>query len=194
MKAPLTSQQAIAYLILCTMIAAFAVFIVVPISSKYIQLDEETAVLYKQRTKLQAIESQQQVIAKQIDAITRRSRQRRYYLKSNKTSLATAELTQLVSTIITNSKAELVSTRSVVGNNQLAIQQLNQVSVQVDIRCDIEMLTEILFRLETSVPLLFVEKFQLHAQDIPKEKSKKGVNNLRLKFMVYGFSLKEQNN
>lgn len=193
MKVPIPSQRAIAYLILCMMIAAFGFFIVIPVSSKYIQLDKEAAILQNKRAKLEAIGSQKPVIAKQIEAITKNSRQRRYYLANSKSSLATAELTQLVSTIITTNKAELISTRSVVGNNQHDIKELNQIGVQVDIRCDIEMLTAILFRLESGTPLLFIDKFQLHAQDIPKEKSNKGVNNLRIKFIVFGFSLKEKN-
>lgn len=189
MKVHLPFQRIIAYTLLVVIIGVVGLLFVLPILSKHIAMDKEIALLREHRAKFYNIVLKKSSFAQQIEKVTRNNNNR-HYLTSNKISLATAELTQLLGSIVAGNNAELISTSSDNNKNHMEIKEANKVQIKVDMRCNIASLKTMLFRIETGAPLLFIDDFQLQVLDIQQSERGQGVNNIRTKFTVFGFFLR----
>jgi general secretion pathway protein M len=111
-----------------------------------------------------------------------------YYLKSDRASLASAELQQAVKSVINASGATLVSSQTV--RREGAGGLLPEVAIKVHMRGDIDSLREVLHELEGGQPVLVLDDVFITASPArryARNQGRKGAETLDVRFKVIGY-------
>lgn len=111
-----------------------------------------------------------------------------YYLKSDRASLASAELQQAVKSVINASGAKLVSSQTARSEGPGGL--LPRVAIKVHMRGDVDSLREVLHELESGPPVLVLDEVFITASPArryARSRSRQGAETLDVRFKVIGY-------
>jgi general secretion pathway protein M len=188
MIAPLTPMQSrvLALGVLALALAVGGVLLVAPIVAQYRYYDERMAELSDHLQRYANLANARSANQSALTRIKRQGAGARYYLRSEKEALASAELQQHVKRVINRSGGQLVSTQ-VLPSQRAELATV--ATVRVNMRGDIQALQKVLYALETGRPMLFLDKLSVRGgarRRLPAGASKKTMQ-LTVRFDASGY-------
>ncbi len=181
-------RRAVALALAVLLVVLLYVMLLDPVAEKYRHYDDKLAELsyrlYQYETLAKGRASHQTL----LNQVKRRDLAKQYYLARRKPALASAELQQRVKRVVDRSEGELISTQVVSGQRG---DRSPKVTVKVRIRGDIRALQKMLYTLETSRPILFLDNVVIQAGRARRRaasSSKTGGKQLTINFDVSGYT------
>jgi general secretion pathway protein M len=162
------------------------VLLIGPLVGQYRYYDEKLVALSHQLHQHQALAKDRTANRRLLDQLKRRDLAKQYYLASGKPALASAELQQRIKRLIDRNQAELISTQVVSGQRG---DRSPEVTVKVRLRGHIGALQKVLYTLETSSPILFLDNVVIQASPSrrrAKSSGQAGRKRLTISFDVSG--------
>lgn len=181
-------RRTVALALTVLLVVLFYVMLLDPVAEKYRHYDDKLAELsyrlYQYETLAKGRASHQRL----LNQVKRRDLAKQYYLAKRKPALASAELQQRVKRVVDRSEGELISTQVVSGQRG---DRSPKVTVKVRIRSDIRTLQKMLYTLETSRPILFLDNVVIQAGRARRRagsSGKTGGKQLTINFDVSGYT------
>lgn len=185
-------RRAVALALAALLIVLFYLVLLNPVVEKYRQYDEKIAELSYRLNQYQTLAKDRAVYQRLLDQMKRRDLAKEYYLAKRKPALASAELQERVKRVIDHYQAELISTQ-VVGAQRG--ERSPETTVRVRMRGDIGALQKVLYTLETSRPILFLDNVVIQVGPVRRRAEsdgQTGSNQLTTSFDVSGHTREEQ--
>lgn len=160
------------FLILLALLILVFFACIQPATSYY---NERKEVLSKQQERLykyQQITVQKDKLIPLYKRSLKTTNQHKYFLPKMTPSLAAAELQKKVKTLIAQQKGQLVSTQQIPTK---ADEVFTAVKIRVHMKSDLESLRTVLYELESSKPLTFVDNLQI--QQVASSRRNNRLNN-----------------
>ncbi len=152
---PLWQRRMLALGILGLLLWGVAVLIIGPVLQAYRANGEQIAQMERRLAEYRRIAADKPALEAEIERRHSVLRRAGYFLKSRTPSLASAELQELVRSRITEAKGKLVSSQA----HETRLEDgRRKVIVDARMRGDIGALQQVLFKLVTSHPLVFVDE------------------------------------
>lgn len=161
MKSTTRSHQGLALGLLLTLLASIYYLTVQPIIDSHHHYSEKIDQAKLQLGKLIRIANSQETIRDRLQEVKTKDVSGDYYLTGNTPGLAAATLQKNIKAIVESSQGQLVSIRDLPSSTET---DLTKVSVAVRLKADNVSLQEILYALETTMPLIFVDKVSVSSR------------------------------
>lgn len=169
-------------------------FLIVPIYANYKSTSEEIATLQYQLLRFKTISRKTEGLTSKLVELEAFNENHDYYFSNNKAALASAELQGIIKEILHRQNAKIISTQAVTSGNF----DKRQVKVAVHCRADIISLRNLLYAIETHIPILVIDKFNIGRgyRTTYSDQVKEDANEvLDIRFDISGFmSSKIENN
>lgn len=143
-------------LLLVSILLIFTLLIL-PIYSYYKNTTEQIASLQHRLLQYKTIARKTKGISDKLEELEEFNQEQDYYFSGNKIALASAELQGIVKDTLNSQNAKIISTQPVTSGN---IDE-RQVKIAVHCRADIISLRKLLYEIETHVPVLIIDKFNI---------------------------------
>ncbi len=145
--------------ILLLLLAAILLFMLVvfPIYANYKATSEQIASLQHRLTQYKKISTKTRGLSNKLFELEAFSEDQDYYFPGNKAALVSAELQGIIKEILNRQNANIISTQPVASGNL----DNRQVKVAVHCRADIISLRKLLYEIETHIPILIIDKFNI---------------------------------
>ena len=156
---------------LASLLLIVGMVLVWPLISQNGAFDKQMEARSEQLTRYRTLEAERPRLRSTLQRLKRSAGQTRYYVSADTSALGAAELQKLVKQIIESHGGELTSTQA------LPVQDDgNTVRIAIRVRMKLKMdyLADVLHRLESGRPLLFVENLSIRSQKrrAPRRQSK----------------------
>lgn len=161
-------------------------FIVVfPLFALYESSKEEVASLQHRLLQYKAISHKTSDLSNKLNKLQVLNEDQQYYFTEGKAALVSAELQGIVKEVLYRQGAKLLSTQPVNSGNQ----DERQIKVSVHCRADIISLRNLIYELESHVPVLIIDKIKIGRgyQATNREQQYKSSDVLDIRFDVSGF-------
>lgn len=147
--------------LLALVVLLLALAVLVPWWSKMRFYDAEIAAKSTQLERFQAMVARRPVLEAELNAAKRQLQRSNFYITADTPALAAAELQKKVKQIIESRGGHLVSTQNV---DAFADEGPLQLAIRVRMTGDTPALTKVLYELENTRPLLFLDNLTLRTQ------------------------------
>ena len=112
------------------------------------------------------------------------------YLKTKSEALAAAEIQRVIKGIIVPNGGEILSTQ-IISRNQK--DKIPQITLKVRMRCDINSLVKVFYKMETGDPFLTIDSLTIRSRNIRRRRSvrnkevQQAPSNLDIQFEISGY-------
>ena len=157
---PAQNRMLAVALLISVVLGAYGL-VVAPLAGQYRSYENRIADLEARLTHLRRIASAQVITEQKLAALERTQPATDYYLKSTKRALASAELQRYIKKTVDGSGGQLVSSQVMPARTA---EGFASVTVKVHMRGDISALRQVLYRLESGKPVLFIDELSVSAR------------------------------
>jgi len=155
-----TQSRLLALGILLLMLILLFSLVIGPLVGRFVSDGESIADLKQQLDRYQSLAAELESSQRQLQRLQSENPASDLYLPEQKAALASARLQQHFNQLLDQSGGQVLSTQDLpLSRDEL----LPGVAIQVQIRAEIEQLVKLLYGLETSKPLLFVDDLEIIA-------------------------------
>ena len=175
----------ISYGILILCLLALYIVLVEPAIIARMSITEKYDNLDLQLAKYRQAEQQILALQNQISQLDRSPKGKEYFLEEKPNSLAAADLQRYLKSLIESHAGDLISTQPVADKNT---DLFPDVTIKIHMRSNINSMHKILYQLETSTPMLFIDNviIQQHGQTTRRSRPQ-NPDQLDIRFDVTGY-------
>lgn len=189
----LRSERWLAVGLLLLVLALFGAVAVVPLINAGIDYYETASDLAFRVQRYKRIVARKDDVQENLDQLKEQHDSQGYVTESDTEALASAELQQFIKTTVSDAGGQLASTQVLPSKTENGFLTI---TVKVRMSGDIEMLRNVLYQIETSVPIMIVD--QLDVNPVRGARNRlthkiEGSNQLNANFQVVGF-MRAKNN
>ncbi|MEQ1560578.1 MAG: type II secretion system protein GspM [Methyloglobulus sp.] len=162
--------------------------LVVPIISKGLELNETKENLAFTLKKYENILAGKGAIVSNIEAIKQQHQDQNYFNNQSTSALASAQMQEFIKQTIVQAGGQLSSTQVLPPNNEK--DKFNRITVSVRMTGNIEVLRAVLYKLETSTPLMVIDQMDIRPMRSirnPQTRQIQPSNDLNVNFQAIGF-------
>lgn len=152
------TQRWIAVGLLVAVIAIFSVVVIAPIVSKGMELHETKNALVFKLQKYQRILARKEAVTEGMDKIKAQHLSQGYFNTQGTGALASADVQEFIKRAIVDAGGQLTSTQALPVSNK---DGFSRIMVKVRMTGNIEELRAVLYKMETSVPLIIVDQIDI---------------------------------
>lgn len=152
------TRRWIAVGLLVAVIAIFSVVVITPIVSKGMELHETKNALVFKLQKYQRILARKEAVTEGMDKIKAQHLSQGYFNTQGTGALASADVQEFIKRAIVDAGGQLTSTQALPVSNK---DGFSRIMVKVRMTGNIEELRAVLYKMETSVPLIIVDQIDI---------------------------------
>jgi general secretion pathway protein M len=181
------TQRWIAVGLLVAVIVVFSVVVITPIVSKGMELHETKNRLVFQLQKYQRILARKDAITEGMEKIKAQHLSQGYFNTQGTAALASAGVQEFIKKAIVDAGGQLTSTQALPVSNK---DGFSRIMVKVRMTGNIEELRAVLYKMETSVPLIIVDQIDIRpVRGIRNRKTRQiePSNELNVNFQAVSF-------
>ncbi len=182
-----SQQIGLASGLLGMVIAVFCVLVAVPVVQKSRLYSETIEELEFRLQRFKKIAAGKDLWLSRAEAIKRRQGETNHFITRETSALASADLQQLVKTIIASAGGELTSTQVVPQKNE---ENFVRITIKVRMTGNMDVLRHVLYDIETAKPLLILENINLRpirGRRNRKTRKIEASDKLNINFDVVGY-------
>jgi hypothetical protein len=160
--------------------------VVLPMNALYNSTKEEVASLQHRLSQYKAISRKTSGLSNKLDKLQAFNEDQEYYFDAGKAALVSAELQGIIKQVLGRHGAKILSTQPVTSGNQ----DERQVKLAVHCRADIISLRNLIYELESHIPVLIIDKINIgrgYRTTFRDQLSKDSNEALDVRFDVSGF-------
>ncbi|MGR9044378.1 MAG: type II secretion system protein GspM [Gammaproteobacteria bacterium] len=164
---------------------------IVPLVSSALEMNEEKNELVFRLQRYQRIINRKDEVFDNINQIKAGYQSQGYFSNQGTVALASADLQQVIKNAIASAGGELTSTQVLPSKNE---GEFTLIAVKVRMSGDIEALRTVLYRIETSVPLLLIDELDIRPERGRRNRKTRQIepsNQLNVSFQVSSFMSKQ---
>lgn len=185
-------SRVVAIAIACLMLVMIFLLLIYPVVKKYNSYSEEIVRLNKELIQYKAQAGKLDDSQRRLKQVKQRDLSSQDYLKKHSPTMASAELQAAIKRVIKRDGAELISTQVV---NAQGGETTDAVTVKIRLKCSISALQKILYSLEMSRPILFLDNAVVQVLKA-RRKTASGVDSvvrlLTVSFDVSGYRRRQE--
>jgi len=185
---PKLDERKHAVISLTILIAGLALFytvIIQPGLSSRMMFQERYEEIQFQFSKLGDPENKSHQLKNELKKLGSQETDKTGFLENKPEALAAADLQKHIKSLIESNAGEMISTQVVQHKD---IDTFPQVTIKVHLRGNIEALRNILYRLNTDLPVLLIDNFLVQArQGSGRGRAQRGADQLEVRFDLTGF-------
>ena len=181
------TQRWIAVGLLAAVIVIFGVVVIAPIVSKGMELHETKKTLVFKLQKYQRILARKDAVTEGMDKIKAQHLSQGYFNTQGTGALASADVQEFIKKAIVDAGGQLTSTQALPVSNK---DGFSRIMVKVRMTGTIEELRSVLYKMETSVPLIVVDQIDIRpVRGIRNRKTRQieSSNELNVNFQAVSF-------
>jgi general secretion pathway protein M len=181
------TQRWLAVGLLAFVLLLAILIIFVPIISKGLELNETKENLAFTLQKYERILAGKDAALKNIEAIKQQHEEQGYFNTQGTSALASAQMQEFIKQSIVEAGGQLSSTQVLPLNTK---DKFSRITVSVRMTGNIEVLRSVLFKLETSTPLIVIEHIDIRPMRSFRNRITRKIepsNNLNINFQAVGF-------
>jgi general secretion pathway protein M len=181
------TQRWIAVGLLAAVIVIFGVVVIAPIVSKGMELHETKKALVFKLQKYQRILARKDAVTEGMDKIKAQHLSQGYFNAQGTGALASADVQEFIKKAIVDAGGQLTSTQALPVSNK---DGFSRIMVKVRMTGTIEELRSVLYKMETSVPLIIVDQIDIRpVRGIRNRKTRQieSSNELNVNFQAVSF-------
>jgi general secretion pathway protein M len=181
-------QRWLAVSLLVLVLILIGLIVVVPIISKGLELYETKENLAFSLKKYEQILAGKNAIVGNIAAIKQQHEEQGYFNTQGTSALASAQMQEFIKQAIVQAGGQLSSTQVLpsVENKE----KFNRITVSVRMTGNIEVLRDVLYKLETATPLIVIEQLDIRPMRSVRNRITRQIepsNGLNINFQAIGF-------
>jgi general secretion pathway protein M len=181
-------QRWLAVSLLVLVLILIGLIVVVPIISKGLELYETKENLAFSLKKYEQILAGKNAIVGNIAAIKQQHEEQGYFNTQGTSALASAQMQEFIKQAIVQAGGQLSSTQVLpsVDNKE----KFNRITVSVRMTGNIEVLRDVLYKLETATPLIVIEQLDIRPMRSVRNRITRQIepsNGLNINFQAIGF-------
>lgn len=180
---------AVGLLIAVMLIVSTAVLF--PAASKWMELHDDKIALARQLKQYERILAGKDAVAKNMESIQEEILEQGYFNSQQTESLASAELQEFIKKAIVDAGGKLSSTQAL---PVIEKDKFNLITVSVRMTGNIEVLRGVLYRLETSTPLIMINQMDIRPMRSLRNRLTRQIepsNELNVNFQAVSFMRKQ---
>lgn len=180
---------AVGLLIAVMLIVSTAVLF--PAASKWMELHDDKIALARQLKQYERILAGKDAVAKNMESIQEEILEQGYFNSQQTESLASAELQEFIKKAIVEAGGKLSSTQAL---PVIEKDKFNLITVSVRMTGNIEVLRGVLYRLETSTPLIMINQMDIRPMRSLRNRLTRQIepsNELNVNFQAVSFMRKQ---
>ncbi|WP_027159020.1 type II secretion system protein GspM [Methylobacter luteus] len=181
------TQRWIAVGLLVAVIVIFSVVVITPIVSKGMELHETKNALVFKLQKYQRILARKEAVTEGMDKIKAQHLSQGYFNTQGTGALASADVQEFIKRAIVDAGGQLTSTQALPVSNK---DGFSRIMVKVRMTGTIDELRAVLYKMETSVPLIIVDQIDIRpVRGIRNRKTRQieSSNELNVNFQAVSF-------
>lgn len=186
-----SGQRWLAVALLAVVVLLVGSVFIAPLVAKALELNEEKNDLMFRLQRYQRIINRKDDVLDNIDKIKADYRSQGYFSSQNTVALASADLQQVVKNAIAAAGGQLTSTQVLPSKQE---GDFSLIGVKVRMSGDIEVLRSVLYRIETSAPLLVISELDIRPERGRRNRKTRQIepsNKLNVSFLVTSFMTKQ---
>ncbi len=166
--------------------------VIVPMFALYESTSDEVASLQHRLSQYKAISNKTSGLTSKLAKLQMFNEGQEYYFSESKASLVSAELQGIIKEVLGRHDAKILSTQPVTSGNQ----DERQIKISVHCRADIISLRNVIYELESHIPVLIIDKINIGRgyRATFRDQKSKGSDALDIRFDVSGFLAVHDNN
>ncbi|KJV06632.1 general secretion pathway protein GspM [Methylocucumis oryzae] len=183
-------QRWIALGLFLLVVAIIALLIIVPVISKSMALAETKDSLLFKLQQYERILAKKDTVLAEIDSIKQQHEEQGYFNSQETDALASAEMQNFIKKTIVDAGGELSSTQALPVNSK---DDFNRITVRVRMTGNSEELRSILYKIETSTPLIIIDQIDIRpmrGKRNPNTHKIEPSNDLNVNFQAISFMRK----
>jgi general secretion pathway protein M len=181
------TQRWLAVGLLAFVVLLVSLIIIVPIISKGLELHETKDNLAFTLKKYEQILAGKDAIVGNISAIKQQHEEQGYFHNQATSALASAQMQEFIKQAIVQAGGQLSSTQVLPPNTK---DKFNRITVSVRMTGNIEVLRAVLYKLETSTPLIVIDQMDIRPMRSVRNRMTRQIepsNGLNINFQAIGF-------
>lgn len=185
-KTPESKHKLYAAIILFIALLILLFIVVLPMFALYSSTKEEVASLQHRLLQYKTISRKTSGLSNKLDKLQAFNEDQEYYFAEGKAALVSAELQGILKEVLKRQGAKILSTQPVASGNQ----DERQIKVSVHCRADIISLRNLVYELESHIPVLIIDKINIgrgYRTTFRNQTSKDSSEALDIRFDVSGF-------
>jgi len=185
-------QRWLAVALLVLIIILVGSIVIVPILSKGLELHETKENLAFSLKKYERILAGKNAIVSNIAAIKQQHEEQGYFNTQGTSALASAQMQEFIKQAIVQAGGQLSSTQVLPSMEDK--EKFNRITVSVRMTGNIEVLRDVLYKLETATPLIVIEQLDIRPMRSIRNRITRQIepsNSLNINFQAIGF-MREQ--
>lgn len=185
-QAPESKHKLYAAIILFIALLILLFIVVFPMFALYNSTKEDVASLQHRLLQYKTISRKTSGLSNKLDKLQAFNEDQEYYFAEDKAALVSAELQGIIKEVLNRQGAKILSTQPVTSGNQ----DERQIKVSVHCRADIISLRNLVYELESHIPVLIIDKINIgrgYRTTFRDQASKDSSEALDIRFDVSGF-------
>lgn len=185
-QTPESKHKLYAAVILFIALLILLFIVVLPMFALYSSTKEEVASLQHRLLQYKTISRKTSGLSSKLDTLQAFNEDQEYYFVESKAALVSAELQGILKEVLNSNGAKILSTQPVTSGNQ----DERQIKVSVHCRADVISLRNLVYELESHIPVLIIDKINVGRgyRTTFRDQQSKGSNEaLDIRFDVSGF-------
>jgi general secretion pathway protein M len=181
------AQRWLAVGLLAFVVLLVILVVIVPIIGKGLELNETKENLAFTLQKYERILGGKDAALKNIEAIKQQHEEQGYFNNEETSALASAQMQEFIKQSIVQAGGQLSSTQVLPLNSK---DKFSRITVSVRMTGNIEVLRSVLYKLETSTPLIVIEQIDIRPMRSFRNRITRQIepsNNLNINFQAIGF-------
>jgi general secretion pathway protein M len=165
----------------------FGLIVVMPIISKGLELHETKDNLAFTLQKYEKILAGKNAVVANIEAIKQQHQDQGYFNNQGTSALASAQMQEFIKQTIVQAGGQLSSTQVLPSSSK---DKFNHITVSVRMTGNIEVLRAVLYKLETSTPLIVIDQLDIRPMRSIRNRITRQIepsNGLNINFQAIGF-------
>jgi general secretion pathway protein M len=183
------TQRWLAVGLLAFVVLIVVLVLIVPLISKGLELNENKENLAFTLKKYENTLAGKAAIVSNIEAIKQQHQDQGYFNNQTTSALASAQMQEFIKQTIVQAGGQLSSTQ-VLPPNGTEKDKFNRITVSVRMTGNIEVLRAVLYKLETSTPLIVIDQMDIRPMRSirnPQTRQIQPSNDLNINFQAIGF-------
>ncbi|MFK7816231.1 MAG: type II secretion system protein GspM [Gammaproteobacteria bacterium] len=185
MQMPESKHKLYAAVLLFVALLILLFMVALPMFAFYSSSKEEVASLQHRLSQYKTISRKTSGLSNKLSKLEAFNEDQEYYFAEGKAALVSAELQGIVKEVLSTQGAKILSTQPVTSGNQ----DERQIKVSVHCRADIISLRNLMYELESHVPVLIIDKINIGRgfRTTFRNQQSNGSDTLDVRFDVSGF-------
>lgn len=189
MQMPESKHKLYAGVLLLVALLILLFMVVLPIFALYSSSKEEVASLQHRLSQYKAISQKTSGLSNKLSKLEAFNEDQEYYFAEGKAALVSAEIQGIIKEVLSAQGAKILSTQPVTSGNQ----DDRQIKVSVHCRADIISLRNLIYELESHIPVLIIDKINIGRgfRTTFRNQQSNSSDALDIRFDVSGFLVAE---